>query len=193
MAFAMPDRAAASRCASARQACAVPEVEVLDGAIGPGVEVVAQPVPAHRGLARAGVGRARSLRGRRRRVGRRVLRGGEGRLRAGVLRSRRGHRVASGRGGDRRSVPRWAAVLARGAGRRPARQRLLDAASGLRARADAREHARGARGGASDPPTGCARPTAGQRRRRWPPVRRHRRRHGDQRDRRSAVAAGPAT
>src|SRR6478735_1069260 len=52
MASAMPDRAAASRCASA-QACAVPEVEVVDAAIGPGVEVVAQPVPAHSGLARA--------------------------------------------------------------------------------------------------------------------------------------------
>jgi len=31
----------------------VPEVEVVDAAIGPGVEVVAQPVPAHSGLARA--------------------------------------------------------------------------------------------------------------------------------------------
>ena len=79
---------------------------------------------------------------------------GQARLRAGVLRSRRRHRLASGRGGDRVSVPSVGCasgpgvligdLLANDYSRAPA---------GLRARPDGREHGRSARGGPADPPS----------------------------------------
>ena len=149
-------------CASA-QACTMPEVEVPRRSGR--VEVVAQPVPAHRGLARATWGaRGRYVGGV---VGWPPLTTGRRRSATSWSSPVRSRPSCGFRPGWRSpSVPRRAAVLARGAGRRPARQRLLRAAARLRARADAREHARGARGGAADPPAHRARLAAGQRRRR---------------------------
>ena len=59
--------------------------------------------------------------------------------------------------GDRLPLTSAGSFLARRADRRPAREQLRHAAGRLRARADVREHARGARRGRARPPAACRR------------------------------------